>query len=126
MRDALANTGTASTPANATTQGACTPTDCHVNSIIPDVQACGGPNKNGLVTVTILDDCGSPVVGATVTGTFTGDYSESQNAVTDSSGVAVIVTSGCIKRPAYGFCVDNVTGSLPYNSNDNLEFCSSY
>jgi hypothetical protein len=76
--------------------------------------------------VTIRDDCGNAIAGATVTGTFIGDFSETQSAVTDETGVAVFITSGCVKRPSYTFCVDSVEASLPYDFNDDVETCDAY
>jgi hypothetical protein len=114
-----------STAESATTDAGCTPTDCHVESIVCDVQSCGGPNKNGLVTVTIYDDCGNVVVGADVTGTFTGSYSETPTETTDGNGQATFVTAGCVKKPSYTFCVDDVVTSLPYDDTDNVVTCNS-
>ncbi|MHC4215457.1 MAG: hypothetical protein ACYSWP_19005, partial [Planctomycetota bacterium] len=114
-----------STAESATTDAGCSPTDCHVEAIVCDVQSCGGPNKNGLVTVTIYDDCGNPVVGADVTGTFTGSYSETPTETTNGSGQATFVTAGCLKKPSYTFCVDDVVASLPYDDTDNVVTCNS-
>jgi hypothetical protein len=123
MRDSAPtpNVGAASTPANATTDAGCTATDIHIESVVCAEVSCGGPNKNGQVTVTIYDDCGNPVSGALVDVTFTGDYSETiYDVATNGSGVAVITTSGCIKKPAFTATVIDVTGTLPYDSNDNV------
>jgi len=103
----------------------CVAATIHVDSIVCDVQTCGGPNRNGLVTVTVVDNCGDPVSGVTVDGTFTGSYGESKSSVTNGSGVATLVTSGCVKKPSYTFCVDNLVDSLPYNSSDNVETCDT-
>jgi hypothetical protein len=107
--------------------GPCTPTDCHVQSIVCGTASCGPPNVNGLVTVTIYDDCGNPVANALLDGTFTGDFSETfYDVATDANGEAVFTTAGCIKKPSYTFCVDDVThGTLPYDSADNVETCDS-
>lgn len=81
-------------------------------------------DKKGRATVTILDDCGNPAVGYTVTSTFTGDFNEQQSADTNGSGVAVIETVGTARGGiSFQFCVDTVAGGLPYDSNDNLVTC---
>ena len=101
----------------------CTPTDCHIEAVVCSVQSCGGPDKNGVATVTIYDDCGAPVVGADVTVTFTGSFDEQVMDTTDGNGVAVLVSTGCLKKPTFQVCIDDVVASLPYDSNDNLVTC---
>jgi hypothetical protein len=103
--------------------GPCTPTDCHVQSLACGTAAGSQGKKYGQVTVTIQDDCGNPVVGADVTGTFTGDYNEQLTETTNGSGVAVITTTTQIKKPTYQFCVDDVVASLPYDATDNIVDC---
>ena len=113
-----------STPlAYATTLAGCSPTDCHVEAMVCSEQSCGGPNKNGVATVTIYDDCGDPVVGADVTGTFTGSFNEQVMDTTNQNGVAVLVSTGCLKKPTFQVCVDDVDHTLPYDSGDNLVTC---
>ncbi|MHC4616574.1 MAG: fibronectin type III domain-containing protein, partial [Planctomycetota bacterium] len=128
MRDSLGNTGTVSAPASATTPPSCVPANTHVESIVCDtLPGSKGNVKYGRATVTIYDNCGNPVVGADVTGTFTGDFSEQLTETTDGNGVAVFVTSTEAKKPAYTFCVDAVAhASLTYDSNANVETCDSY
>ena len=125
-RDNSANqneTGWSSPDACATTLAGCTPTDCHVEAMVCSEQSCGGPNKNGVATVTIYDDCGDPVVGADVTGTFTGSFNEQVMDTTNQNGVAVLVSTGCLKKPTFQVCVDDVDHTLPYDSNDNVVTC---
>jgi hypothetical protein len=107
--------------------GPCTPTDCHVQSIVCDTAPGSKGKKFGQVTVTIYDDCGNPVVGADVDGTFTGDFNETiYDITTNGNGQAVFTTSTQVKNPSYQFCVDDVThGTLPYDSGDNVETCDS-
>jgi hypothetical protein len=101
--------------------GPCTPTDMHIESVVCSEQSCGGPNKNGVATVTIYDDCGSPVANALVDGTFSGDFNETfYDVSTDSNGVAVFTTAGCIKKPSFSFTVDDVTDTLPHDPGDDL------
>ena len=81
------------------------------------------------MTVTVLDDCFNPVAYAVVYGTFSGDYSESVVAETDANGQAVFTSEGCVKKPAYEFCVDGITDDitheppLTYSPGDNVETC---
>jgi len=103
------------------------PTTCHVDSIVLTAVRVSGPNRKGRATVTIKDNTGNPVSGATVTGDFTGDFNETQSGVTGSDGVAVIETTAAVKNPSFTFCVTNVThATLTYDSNDNVETCDSY
>lgn len=85
-----------------------------------------GPKTDAIADVTIVDENGAPVAGADVTGTFSGDVSGTQTVTTDASGVASfkITITGSIS--SFTFCVDNVTGSLTYNSSANVETCDSY
>ena len=117
------NETAASTAESATTPEGCSPTDCHVEAMVCSEQSCGGPNRNGVATVTIYDDCGDPVVGADVTATFTGSFNEQVMDTTDGNGVAVLVSTGCLKKPTFQVCVDDVVGSLPYDPTDNLVDC---
>lgn len=106
--------------------GPCTPTDIHVDAILLSTWNAGQGNKGGQAQVTVVDDCGNPISGVTVSGTFTGDFNESHSAVTNASGVAILQTVGVKKGGvSITFCVDNVTGSLPYDSADNVESCDS-
>jgi hypothetical protein len=126
MRDSLANTGTASAPASATTLPGCNPATTHVESIVCGTSAGDKGKKYGKATVTIYDNCGNPVAGADVTGTFSGDFSEQLTETTDGFGVAVLVTTAQVKKPSFTFCVDAVAhATLTYNAGDNVETCDS-
>lgn len=127
-RDKSANSNETaySTAESATTDVGCTASTTYVESIVCGTFRGSRGNKYGMVTVTIYNNCGEPVSGAEVAGTFTGSYSEQFTEITDSNGVAVITTSTQVKKPLYTFCVDNVTHeSLTYNPNDNIETCKS-
>jgi len=95
----------------------CTPTTAHVESIVLSTVDAGKGTKRGMATVTIYDNCGTPVEGAEVTGHFEGDFSDSGTVATDSSGQAVFVTSveGAVRKPVFNFVVDNVVSSLDYD-----------
>ena len=98
-------------------------TEMHVGSVVTGTQAGSRGKKFGTATVTILDNNNNPV-GAdfTVTGDFSGSFTETDaSADTESSGVAVIVTSDSKKKVgAPDFCVSNVSGGgLIYNEGAN-------
>ena len=115
-----------STAASATTDVGCTAGTTYVESVVCGTFRGSQGNKYGMVTVTIYNNCGEPVSGAEVAGTFTGNYSGQLTEMTDGNGVAVIISSTQVKKPSYTFCVDSVTHeSLTYNSNDNIETCKS-
>jgi hypothetical protein len=122
MMDQEGNFGSASPAASATTTGGgCTPTDMHIANVFCEEVNCGQGKKNGRVTVTIHDDCGNPVANALVDISFTGDFNESfTDVATNSSGEAVVTTSGCVRKPGFTATVTDVTGSLPYDSNDDV------
>jgi hypothetical protein len=97
-----------------------------VESILCEAVRVNPPKSYGRATVTIYDNCGNPVVGADVTGTFSGDFSEQLTETTDASGVAVLLTTTDVKKPSFTFCVDAVThATLTYNAGDNVETCDS-
>ncbi len=100
----------------------------YVSSIVPGVQVAGGPNRNGQATVMIIDDLGNPVSAATVSGTFSGDFSESVSGTTDVQGEVTLTTSAKQKEPVtFTFCIDNVTApNLSYEAGSNIETCDSY
>jgi hypothetical protein len=102
--------------------GPCTPTDCHIESVVCSAPYCDIPNKNGQATVTIYDDCGDPVANALVDGTFSGDFNEAfYDVQTDENGDAVFTTAGCLKKPSFSFTVDDVDhGTLPHDPGDDL------
>ena len=94
----------------------------HIEAAVCVEISCGTQSrKNGRATITIYDDCGDPVENALVDGTFSGDFDESYDDVsTDENGQAVFTTTGCVKQPSWSFTVDDVTGSLTYDSDDDL------
>ena len=67
------------------------------------------PNEYGCATVTVTDNLGGPVSGATVTGHFTGDFSDACTDQTDQNGRVEFMTDLDKKRPSFGFEVDSVT-----------------
>jgi V8-like Glu-specific endopeptidase len=105
-----------------------TPTgdNMHVQSIDFNVKKAG-INYTIKAEVTIVDEGGSPVEGATVTGTFSGDVSGTTSAVTGADGVATLTITMKGTVTAFTFCVDNVThSSYTYDSGANVETCDTY
>jgi PKD repeat protein len=121
------NTNAASDGESATTDAGCSPDTMYVGDIVCDKIRCGGPRRSGQVTVMVIDNCGNPVANALVDGTFSGDYSESfVDVTTDANGQAVFTSTGCVKKPSYSFCVDDIThSSLTYSSGGNVETCDN-
>jgi len=81
-----------------------------------------GKKYYGRADITILDDGGAPVSGATVTAVYTGDISGTVSGLTGTSGVVTLSTL----QKAYGnadFCFE-VTGvthaSLTYDAGANV------
>jgi hypothetical protein len=66
------------------------------------------PNEYGRAIVTVTDNLGDPVPGATVAGHFTGDFSDACEDQTDQNGQIEFVTSLDAKKPSFGFEVDSV------------------
>lgn len=96
----------------------------HVASVLTGTQNAGKGSKNGTAMVTLADDNGNPVgAGYLVTGDFSGSFNETASDLTDSNGVALLVTNGTQKGGVtVNFCVSDVTppgGGLPYDDADN-------
>jgi hypothetical protein len=98
----------------------------HVQDITLSMKKAG-INHTCKANVTIFDDEGSPVEGATVTGTFSGDVSGTVSGVTDASGEVLLSITIKATVTTFTFCVDNVThASLEYNPAANVETCDTY
>lgn len=81
-----------------------------VSSVNTGTENAGKGQKYGTASVTIADDLGNPVSGATVTGDFSGTWSETQSATTDANGVASFITSTTNNGGVtVNFCVSDVT-----------------
>ncbi len=124
--DTTGNEGAASAEASATPDVAGSAPSVHVASVVASSVRQKGNRRRGRAVAVIVDNLGSPVGSFTVTGTFTGDFNQSQSDVTNGSGSAVIDTSNTIKGNVnFTFCVDDVTGGLPYQAGDNVVTCDS-
>lgn len=108
----------------ALASGGCTASRVRVAAIVPGTWSAGAGNKGGSAQVTILDDCGNAVAGATVQGTFSGGFSETGSEATGANGVATIYTSGSKKGAlTFTFCVGSVAAGLVYDPGANAETC---
>ncbi|MEQ8580454.1 MAG: polysaccharide lyase family 7 protein [Marinoscillum sp.] len=121
-QSASATSATVTITGNSVGQG----TDLYVSNIVTGSQGAGKGQKHGLATVTILDDSGSPVSGANVTGTFSGTFNETVSGTTGSGGTVDLLTSATEKGGVtVNFCVDDVThAALVYNSSLNVITCT--
>lgn len=97
---------------NATTDSVGPGLELNVQSVTLSTQNAGRGFKNGVATVIITDDQGTPISGAVVNGGFNGTLNESGlSATTDASGQAVFITTDTAKRlTTLQFCVTSATG----------------
>ncbi len=99
------------------------PTQMSVSDIVVTKQNLGRGDKRGRAVVTIQDDAGNPVTGATVTGDFTGKTNEvGLQGLTNSSGQATISSNTARGGGEWCFEVTGVTvgeGSLTYDPTGN-------
>jgi FtsP/CotA-like multicopper oxidase with cupredoxin domain len=101
-----------SNTASATTSQAGQPTAVDVASVVVTTVNVGQGFKRGSATVTVVDDLGQPVAGATVTGDFSGTFIEPGvfGPPSDAAGTTIIDTVGSAKgRVTVTFCVTSVT-----------------
>jgi beta-glucanase (GH16 family) len=102
------------------------PTYVFVSSLTTGTASAGGGSKFGTATITVRDDFGNPVPNTTVTGTFSGTFSETKSGVTGSNGSVTLTTTAKAKGTVVvNFCVTNLShGTLPYNSSANTITCT--
>lgn len=102
------------------------PITIHVQSIVTGTENVGGGKKRGTASITIRDDQENPVSGATVTGTFSGTFSETVSGETGIDGIVTLKTTGSAKGSVtIDVCVDNVThATLTYATSQNDITCT--
>ncbi|QBY04120.1 glycosyl hydrolase family protein [Thalassotalea sp. HSM 43] len=106
------------------TQGSAEATNVQVAAVVTGTIGAGRGKKFGSATVTVVDNLGNAVAGATVTGNFSGSWNESASAVTDASGVAVLQTSSSLSGGvSVNFCVSDVASTLPLDSAQSSDMC---
>lgn len=105
----------------------CTLETIHVDSVATSIAAGTAGRKKLAVIVIVHDNCGNPVEGATVTGTFADAFTEQTSSITDSQGISFMVTNGQLSNPSFSFCVDDIAHpSMIYVSEYNIENCNNY
>ncbi len=99
----------------------------HVSQITLTIQN-QGPRVVGRANVTVVDDNGDPVSGASVSGSVTGaGLNLSLSGNTNNQGVATLKTPKVNSLAGATFCVTNINhGSLTYEPNDNVETCENF
>lgn len=100
-----------SLPASATTSDGTAATAVRPDSVTVATSNLGKGLKQGAATITVVDNLGQPVAGATVTGDFSGTFDEpGRTGLTDPQGVAVITTNGSAKGGiTVTFCATGIT-----------------
>jgi thermitase len=98
-----------------------------VQSITLSTPSAGRGRKHAQATVIIVDDLGNPLNGATVSGSFSGDFVEALAATTDGNGSVTLTTTATAKGGVtFGFCVDDVThATTSYNAGANNATCAT-
>jgi PKD repeat protein len=79
---------------------------------VADIAMSAGPVPGGAAAtavVTVRDENGAPVAGATVSGDWTGPKATSQQAVTDGAGTAAFTSQKARGSFTYTFTVTDVT-----------------
>jgi hypothetical protein len=99
----------------------------HVLAIVPSTIPAPGNKRKAVAQVTVRDNLGAPVAGATVVAVFTGKPSGTYFAVTDASGIATITTAAVKPPLSFSVCVQAVShATLTYAPSENVETCDSY
>jgi hypothetical protein len=82
-----------------------------------------GPNRSARAVVTIHEATGSPVGGATVYGTWSGDYNASESGVTGDDGTVAFSSSKVRQASAtFTFTVGGVVrDGFTYDPDSNKE-----
>lgn len=96
-----------------------------VISVTTGTVSAGQGNKYGSATVTVADNLGAPVAGATVEGRFFGTFNASVSGTTNAQGQVTFQTAATAKGSVnVNFCIDNVTAAgYTYNHGNNPYAC---
>jgi hypothetical protein len=111
--------GTDQATLEITVDGAGGTTDMFVFDIAMSSGSYGGNRYSGIATITIHDEFGSPVSGATVSVDWSGATSGSDSDVTDGSGQVVIESAKVKNGGTYTVTVTDVSAA-GYNYNPAL------
>jgi beta-glucanase (GH16 family) len=117
---------TTSSTVTVTGQASGSATTVSVSGIVTGTVSGGSGSKFGTATITVRDNFGNPVSNATVTGTFSGSFSETKSGVTGANGSVTVTTTAKLKGSlTVNFCVTNVVhSSLVYNASQNTVTCT--
>jgi hypothetical protein len=91
-------------------------TELQVGSIVVSTVNAGKGKKYGQAEVTVVDELGTLISGVTVEGTFSESFNQSVSDTTSGGSVTFITTGTPQKRPSFIFCVDDISGGLPYTA----------
>jgi hypothetical protein len=102
-----------------TVDAAGTVTDVYIADIAMSSATYGGNRISGIATITVRDEFGASVSGASVSVDWSGATSSSASASTDGGGVVVLESEKIKNGGTYTVTVTDVTGS-GYNYNPAL------
>ncbi|MDH4276978.1 MAG: Ig-like domain-containing protein, partial [Acidimicrobiia bacterium] len=95
------------------------PTTAVLSAMSVTEVSAGRGEAFGQVAVTVENELGQPVVGAEVSLTFDGAFSDVATVTTDGSGRATYTTATSARKPAFEACVTNVVaGDLTYRGEE--------
>jgi hypothetical protein len=101
------------------------PVDMRVTNIAMSLSA-NSRTARAVANVSIFDNAGLPVTGATVTGTWSGVVSGTGSAITASTGVASLTSPSTKSRGTFTFTVTGVSLSgYSYQPSSNVETADS-
>lgn len=101
-------------------------TDLYIADISMSSAASGGNRFNGVASITVMDEFGATVSGATVSVDWSGSIASSASGSTDGSGVVVFESGKVRNGGTYTVTVTDVTGSgYNYNPALNVETSDS-
>ena len=82
--------------------------------------------RHATANVQILDQYGSPVPNATISGQWSGGASDSDIFTTDSDGYGSCISDWGWKKADFTFCVTDVTkAGMLYDPESNIVSCGS-
>ena len=112
-----------SSTASATTQTLGTATTMHVGSLSGTGTRVQGPNWRADVTIIVVDNLGNAVIGATVSGTWSGGVSGGDSCTTSASGSCVVQSDNVHNRTgSVTWTVSGIAhGTLAYNPAANAQ-----
>lgn len=101
-----------------------TATSMSIATVVTGTQAASKGQKYGNATLTVVDDLGTPVAGATVSGNFSGTWNEPASGITDSNGEVILTTTTSASGGVtVNFCVNTLTGTLIHDSASSTGLC---